>query len=149
MATATSTVGPQTPATGTTGPVALAPSLAYSDLVHSLLDVYKHHFELLVKGYVVYVTVIGATGWFALQADTPPDLRNSLLQFVSVISFLGCVVWGNGLIWFSKLRRLLLEDPTAGPKTADLIYPARLSVAVAMLGAITFTVAALVLQIRQ
>jgi hypothetical protein len=69
------------------------------ELLKIYVDVYKHHFDLWLKGYVFYLAIIGSTAGFIFGKDTSPDTRRFLMLFVVTVSAVSLIAWFVGLMW--------------------------------------------------
>lgn len=67
-----------------------------------LIDTYRHHFDLFIKGVAVYLLVISAACGFLFSKESNAN-RDGLAWFIVVISLIGL----NGLVpcykWLSAL----------------------------------------------
>jgi len=57
-------------------------------------DVYKHHFDLYVKGYVVYFGAMGALCGFLYRQDHGAASKlyiSFLIPIISIVAFIACV----------------------------------------------------------
>ena len=69
------------------------------DLLRMYVDLYKHHFDLFVKGYVVYLAIIGAVAGFVFRPETDPLTRMLLLAFAVLASVLATAAWVTAIVW--------------------------------------------------
>lgn len=88
-------------------------------------DIYKNHFDLFVKGYVVYLAIIGATAGFVFRPETNLATRRLLLVLAILASILATIAWATALAWAGSLHARVVDVssrldivplPVFGPK---------------------------------
>jgi hypothetical protein len=80
-------------------PASSAEAGSTTEVLKIYVDIYKHHFDLWLKGYVVYLAIIASTAGFIFGGDTTPDMRRFLMLFASTVSAVSLVAWVVGLRW--------------------------------------------------
>lgn len=84
---------------------ASAPSLSDTDYKRLweqmvlFVDLYKHHFDLFVKGFVVHLAIIGSGAGLAFSDKLDPFIRRWLLILVVALSVVSVVAWIVSLRW--------------------------------------------------
>jgi len=82
-----------------------APSLSDTDYKRLweqmvlFVDLYKHHFDLFVKGFVVHLAIIGSGAGLAFSDKLDPFTRRWLLILVVALSIVSVVAWIVSLRW--------------------------------------------------
>ncbi len=69
------------------------------ELLKIYVDIYKHHFDLWLKGYVFYLAIIGSTAGFIFGKDTSPVTRKFLMLFAVTVSAVSLIAWFVGWMW--------------------------------------------------
>jgi hypothetical protein len=102
------------------------------------LGVYKHHFELFLKGLALYLAIIGGTAAYLYRDGATRDARVALWLFlflVSALAIAGCKV---SLDWVSAIEGTVTRLSTAiglEPFPLDGAKGAKGIVTMVMLGA--------------
>jgi hypothetical protein len=73
------------------------------------VDLYKHHFDLFLKGFVFYLAVQGAVAGFAFSEDTTPETRQALLTLATVMSVFAVATWTVALVGMSQFATTFEE----------------------------------------
>ena len=71
------------------------------------LEIYKHHFDLFVKGTVVYLALLGAIAGYIFRAEATLASQAALSLFataISTLAFVGCLVSGR---WVAELEAVI------------------------------------------
>lgn len=117
------------------------------DLFKIYLDIYKHHFELWLKGYIAYLAIIGATAGFVFVKDTPPQMDKFLLMFVGTVSVISMFAWSVGLKWVRDFSAAVKRvTPSDAPPLALAAF--RTGIVLGLLGSIVILAGTLVLYSR-
>ncbi len=71
------------------------------------MDVYKHHFDLFVKGTAVYLAIVGTVAGLVFKDGTRLPLQVALCIFVMLISCVGgyACYWSDK--WVCDLERVI------------------------------------------
>lgn len=86
-------------------------------LIAAHLDVYKHHFELFLKGFVVYLAIVGTTAGFYFEA-ADGHKKIFFAGFIIVVCIIGMMAWITSHLWVRKFTRdlkSLYEDISVAP----------------------------------
>ncbi len=120
------------------------PSASEPELLKLYVDVYKHHFDLWLKGYVIYLAVVGSAAGLIFRADASPDVRRFLMLFVVTVSAVSLVAWFVGLKW-AKTFSAALERiaPVNSPPLALKAF--RMCIALGLVGSVVILGGTLVL----
>ena len=100
------------------------------------LGLYKHHFELFLKGLALYLGIIGGTAAYVYRDGAATSARVPLSVFVIFVSLLaagGCMV---SLEWVSSMDRIITRLSTAVGLEPFPMRGARGIVMTVMLGAV-------------
>ena len=126
-----------------------------SEHLRVVVDTYKHHFDLFVKGWILYFAVIGACASYLSKGDVSDALRGWAAVLIALFSLLGIQrcqplwQWVHGVE--ETIAQLSIElgvPPLSLSGTKSVVRTVQaccLAVAVAALGFIIFTVGIAVL----
>ena len=64
-----------------------------------LIELYKHHFDLFLKGYALQLAVLSGVAGFAFDGDSTRVQRISLLGFGAVVCVVCAFAWRFGMKW--------------------------------------------------
>lgn len=86
------------------------PSYALEEL-KLYIDAYKHHFEIFIKGALIYFGIIGAITSYLFRARMNDPSRYSLAVFIIVISLITVIGCATSLRWLrsTEQRSLALQ----------------------------------------
>lgn len=73
------------------------------------LDAYKHHFDLFIKGALIYFAIIGFIAGYVFRKEMSEITRYALVFFIaafSVITAFGCV---TSLSWLAQVKSRVHE----------------------------------------
>ena len=65
----------------------------------SYVDLYKHHFDLFVKGYLIHLAIIGTSAGFIFRQESDYGTKLGLAIFAAVIAICGACTWGVSFLW--------------------------------------------------
>jgi hypothetical protein len=128
---------------------AQAPLSPSPDVVFTAyIDLYKHHFELHMKGFLLYLAVLGVAAGFLFSKDSSPEVRALLLVLIVVASTVATIVFSVGLRWLSDFEKALkvVFSGTEAPPLA--ITPFKCIVFLGMVVSIAFILAAIYLALE-
>ena len=86
-----------TPSTAPAAGLHAAPSSW--ELLKLYIDLYKHHFDLFLKGYGVYLAIIATAAGFVFRSETEPVARTALLLLVAIVSIAAVIAWSTSFFW--------------------------------------------------
>lgn len=69
------------------------------ELLKLYVDLYKHHFDLFLKGYAVYLAIIATAAGFVFRDGTEPLTRTALVLLVAIVSIAAVVAWSTSFFW--------------------------------------------------
>jgi hypothetical protein len=106
-------------ASGSQTEVATRTVVSPSDLV----ELYKHHFDLFLKGYGLQLAVLAAVAGFAFSDSATLGQRTALLVFGAVVCIVCAIAWNLGMRWQTQLSVTLgaqCGDPKLGSVVTSL-----------------------------
>jgi len=109
-------------------------------LLTAYIDLYKHHYELWLRGFFVYLGVLGVVAGFLFSNDLLPGERNLLLVFIFAASLVAIVAFFVGFRWLSDFEKVFQDLPEAPPLA---IVSFKCLIIMAMVVAILFSVFAI------
>jgi len=68
------------------------------------MGVYKHHFELFLKGVAIYVALIGGSVAYGFHRDATPEIRSILMTFLAAVSVLAIYGCWTSFSWVSEIE---------------------------------------------
>ena len=70
------------------------------------LDLYKHHFELYLKGYFIHLVVVGAISGFLFATQNPAkgEMAIALAKMGIVVTVVGLIGSILACVWAIKMR---------------------------------------------
>src|SRR5688572_21477154 len=92
-------------------------------LPSDLIELYKHHFDLFLKGYGLQLAVIAALAGFALDDGPTPLQRRLLLGYGAAVCLFCAGAWYLGMRWRSQFVAVLgsrCGDPELGSAITHL-----------------------------
>jgi hypothetical protein len=115
------------------------------------VDLYKHHFELFVKGFVVYLAIIAGASGIAFGGKVSTRTQQSLLVLVGLTSLCACIAWIVSLVWVARFATLFHElcDRLDVPRLPAFGVKAIVTGAVVLTGIITIMTATLLSGVLQ
>ena len=119
------------------------------ELLRIHVDLYKHHFDLFVKGYVVYLAIIGTVASFVFRPETGPLTRALLLGLAVLMSALATVAWITGIVWSDAFRK---EIRDICGRLGDLQIPmfgVKIMLTLGVLGSFSITLCGVYLMVWQ
>ena len=106
------------------------------------IDLYKHHFDLFLKGYVVQLAIVGAVAGYVFRPGTDETTRAFLLGFVMLVTAISAAAWINGLVWRRRILRHLARK--VGEQAADdLVFAAKGTLCLGVTGSVVIFLGAL------
>lgn len=109
------------------------------------VDLYKHHFDLWIKGYLVYLGIVGVTAGFLFNKDTTPNARSFLILFLVTVSSISVGAWAVGLVWLRSFDSTLRDLSVRARVPPISLLGFKAIVFLGLLGAIVITASALLL----
>lgn len=76
-----------------------------SEHLGRLLDLYKHHYELFVKGYILYLGIVSAIATLLFRFVEAPGERRLLSVIAAAISILSIASCALGFRWAQDVDR--------------------------------------------
>jgi len=71
------------------------------------IDIYKHHFDLFLKGYIFYLAVIGAIAGLVFSNEVDAQTSQFLLFFMSTVSVMAILTWSGGLFFLLRFIKTM------------------------------------------
>lgn len=118
------------------------------ELLRIYVDLYKHHFDLFVKGYVVYLAIIGAVAGFVFRPETDPMTRRLLLAFAVLASALATAAWITAIIWSGAFAAELLAVCHRLGQVRMPVFGTRIILLLGTLGSLALTAGGIYLLAR-
>ena len=115
------------------------------ELLKIFVDLYKHHFDLWLKGYLVYLGIIGVTAGFLFNKDAAPTTRSFLILFLVTVSSISVGAWAVGLVWLRRFDATLRDLSLQAKAPIISLLTFKAVVFLGLLGAIVITASALLL----
>jgi hypothetical protein len=112
------------------------------------IDLYKHHFELWLRGFFVYLGVLGVVAGFFFSEDSSRQVRAYLLVLIIVASTVAILAFSVGLRWLSVFGTAFRERSSGTGAPPLAIAPFKCVVSLGIVVAIAFIVAAIYLHPR-
>ena len=69
------------------------------ELLKLYVDLYKHHFDLFLKGYAVYLAIVATVAGFVFRGEIEPVTRAALLLLVALVSIAAVIAWSTAFFW--------------------------------------------------
>jgi hypothetical protein len=109
------------------------------------VDLYKHHIDLWLKGYLVYLATIGVIAGFLFSKETVPTVRWFLILFLVTVSAVSVAAWTVGLVWLRRFDAILRDLSLRARVPTISLFGFKAVVLLGLIGAIIITASALLL----
>lgn len=116
-----------------------------SEALKICIDIYKHHFDLWLKGYFGYLAINGVIAGLVFGPQTSLATRHFLLLFTITISTIAVFAWISGLIWLRGFRQSVQEILKNAGIPALPLGTFELVVFLGLLGSIVIAIGGIVL----
>ena len=123
-------------------------SRADLDATKLLVDVYKHHFDLYLKGVVIQLAVVGAVSGLVFRPETDQSTKLALLAFASIVSTIGAVGWMAGMAWHRRITRAIDEASGRAGFADTITFMAKRATALGAVATVVLAVGCVWLLIR-
>jgi len=123
-----------------------APSAPPEAILSIYVDLYKHHFELWLKSYLLYMAILGVAAGILFGKDLAgaqtSELQRFLLVFIAVVSLFAAIAFSVGLHWLIRFEKTLQSAVAAAGAPPFGIYPFKYVVFLGIVASIGFVIAA-------
>lgn len=71
------------------------------------LDVYRHHFDLFIKGGVIYLAIMATLAGYIFRAEVTRPTQATLMLFAAILSLLGIAGCRISRAWVKQLSAVV------------------------------------------